>query len=139
MRHWQLALTGVAALLLTACQQAQQPTVQAEQPYQPLTAMDTTPPAEADPYATDPMIAPPETPVAVEPAREAPPAEEETAEIATDNTGVRTHVVQKGDTLYKLARQYYDDQSKWRDIWNANRELIPDPDKLTVGTKLVIP
>lgn len=53
-------------------------------------------------------------------------------------TGNR-HVVAKGDTLYSLARSYYNDQSKWRAIYEANRSAIPDPNKLKVGQELVIP
>ncbi|NOT00138.1 MAG: LysM peptidoglycan-binding domain-containing protein [Phycisphaerales bacterium] len=51
----------------------------------------------------------------------------------------RTHVVAKGDTLFKLARQYYNDQSKWRDIYNANRSIMSDPNRLKVGQELVLP
>lgn len=52
----------------------------------------------------------------------------------------RIHVVQKDDTLFKLARQYYDgDQSKWKAIWEANLDKIADKDKLKPGTELVIP
>ncbi|MCC7291379.1 MAG: LysM peptidoglycan-binding domain-containing protein [Phycisphaerales bacterium] len=53
--------------------------------------------------------------------------------------GGRTHVVAKGDTLYSLARQYYGNQSKWRDILEANRAQISNPDQIKVGQKLVIP
>ena len=61
-------------------------------------------------------------------------------EPAQGAAGSRTHVVQPGDTLSKLARQYYNgDQKSWKRIWEANRDKIPNPDKLTVGTQLVIP
>jgi nucleoid-associated protein YgaU len=53
--------------------------------------------------------------------------------------GGRKHVVQKGDTLYSLARKYYNNQSRWRDIRDANKKVIADPNKLKVGTELVIP
>jgi nucleoid-associated protein YgaU len=53
--------------------------------------------------------------------------------------GGQVYTVQKGDTLYKLARRFYNDQSRWRDIWEANRNRIPDPDKIAVGMKLIIP
>lgn len=53
--------------------------------------------------------------------------------------GGRTHVVQKKDTLFSLARMYYSDQSKWRDIYEANRGEIADPNKIRVGQKLTIP
>jgi nucleoid-associated protein YgaU len=53
---------------------------------------------------------------------------------------VRTHVVQRGDTLYELARRYYNnDQSKWRKIYQANVSAIPNKDLLRVGQELVIP
>ena len=51
----------------------------------------------------------------------------------------RTHTVAKGDTLFGLARQYYGDQSKWRTIYDANRNELPDPNRIRVGQRLVIP
>lgn len=53
--------------------------------------------------------------------------------------GQRIHVVAKGDTLYSLARQYYGNQSKWRDIYTANQSQLADPNQIKVGQKLVIP
>jgi 5'-nucleotidase len=50
------------------------------------------------------------------------------------------HVVVKGDTLYSLARTYYNgDMSKWRDIYAANRSTLRDPNRLRVGQELIIP
>jgi 5'-nucleotidase len=51
----------------------------------------------------------------------------------------QTHVVAKGDTLFSLARQYYNDQGKWKVILEANKEKIPNKDKLKIGTELIIP
>ena len=56
----------------------------------------------------------------------------------TGATG-RTHLVGKGDTLYSLARQYYNDQRRWKDIYEANSDLIRDPNMIFVGQELVIP
>jgi len=71
-------------------------------------------------------------------ANAAQPTEEPAPEGAP--AGGRTHVVQKGDTLFKLARQYYNnDQSQWRRIWQANQAQVPDPNVLKVGQQLVIP
>ena len=50
-----------------------------------------------------------------------------------------THVVAKGDTLYRLAREYYDDASQWRSIYEANRGTLTSPHKLYVGQELMIP
>lgn len=52
---------------------------------------------------------------------------------------IRMHVVQRGDTLYKLARMYYGNQRYWRQIWQANLAKVPDPNKIQVGTELLIP
>jgi nucleoid-associated protein YgaU len=71
---------------------------------------------------------------------EAPQPTEEVAPVPEQPAGGRIHVVQKGETLYKLARQYYnDDQSQWRKIYQANQAQIPNPDQLKVGQQLVIP
>ena len=53
--------------------------------------------------------------------------------------GGKTHVVQKGDTLYKIARDHYGDQSKWRSIFEANRDQLSDPHRLKVGQTLTLP
>jgi len=51
----------------------------------------------------------------------------------------KRHTVQAGDTLSSLANRYYGDKSKWRIIYNANRDRIKNPDVLNVGSVLVIP
>ncbi len=52
---------------------------------------------------------------------------------------LRVHIVKKGDTLMQLARNYYGDASRWRSILEANRDRLPDPNRLYVGQELVIP
>ncbi len=56
-----------------------------------------------------------------------------------DSATGRTHKVSKGDTLFGLARTYYNDASRWKDIYAANRDTLSDPNKLRVGQDLVIP
>jgi len=51
----------------------------------------------------------------------------------------RVHVVGKEETLTSIARRYYGSGGEWRRIYDANRSVIPDPDRLSVGTRLVIP
>jgi nucleoid-associated protein YgaU len=139
MKHWQLGVLSIVVLSVASCAQKQpQPTAHSEQTPPPLAQMDKTPPAVADPYATDPYATDP----LVRPQDTGKPlaAEKETTLVAgKEASGARTHIVQKGDTLYKLARQYYNDQGRWKDIWEANRARVPDKDKLEVGTKLIIP
>jgi nucleoid-associated protein YgaU len=54
--------------------------------------------------------------------------------------GARTHTVQRGDTLFSIARQHYNgDQSKWRAIHEANRDKIPNPHDIKPGQVLRLP
>jgi nucleoid-associated protein YgaU len=55
-------------------------------------------------------------------------------------TGSGTYTVKANDTLSGIAYDKYRDKSRWRDIFAANRSVIgPNPDKIKVGQKLVIP
>lgn len=63
----------------------------------------------------------------------------ETYDMPQTTSSHTTHVVEKGDTLYRLARKYYDDQSRWRTIYDANRGTLSSPHKLFVGQELTIP
>ena len=54
-------------------------------------------------------------------------------------SGSRYHTVVKHDTLYGLARTYYGDHRRWKDIYEANRSIIGNPNRILVGQRLVIP
>jgi nucleoid-associated protein YgaU len=58
---------------------------------------------------------------------------------AADNPYTQTHVVQSGDTLSKIAEKYYGDASLYTKIFQANRDLLSDPNKIRPGQKLRIP
>ncbi len=47
--------------------------------------------------------------------------------------------VQKGDTLWKIAEIYYKDGSRYKEIFEANREVIKHPDKIYPGQMIRIP
>ncbi|MDF2596780.1 MAG: Peptidoglycan-binding lysin protein [Clostridia bacterium] len=49
------------------------------------------------------------------------------------------HVVQKGDSLWSIAKKYYGDGSKCNYIFNANKDKIKNPALILVGWKLKIP
>lgn len=51
----------------------------------------------------------------------------------------RTYTVEKGDTLSHIAKAHYGRASKWRAIFDANRDLLDDPDKIRPGQVLTIP
>ena len=63
----------------------------------------------------------------------------EMVDEGVQTTGARYHTVVKKDTLYGLARMYYGDQRRWKDIFEANRSVISDPNKIRVGQRLLIP
>lgn len=50
-----------------------------------------------------------------------------------------SYVVVKGDSLSKIAQRAYGDARKWRKIYEANRDLIKDPDLIYPGQSLRIP
>ncbi|MDH3602999.1 MAG: peptidoglycan-binding protein LysM [Candidatus Tectomicrobia bacterium] len=49
------------------------------------------------------------------------------------------YVIQSGDTLSKLAKKYYGDAMQYPKIFEANRGVIEDADKIFVGQKIRIP
>ncbi len=62
------------------------------------------------------------------------------ASLVSGTTGAaRYHTVSRHDTLFGLARTYYADARRWKDIYAANRDQISDPSKIRVGQRLVIP
>lgn len=85
----------------------------------------------ADVYTSKMTIEPPATPVAAPNQAAAPeaPVEEE----------VELYVIKSGDTLGKIAKEFYGKASAYMDIFEANREVIEDPDKIYVGQTIRIP
>ncbi|MBS0580291.1 MAG: LysM peptidoglycan-binding domain-containing protein [Proteobacteria bacterium] len=55
------------------------------------------------------------------------------------NPYTQTHVVAAGETLGKIAKQYYGDASLYTQIFEANRDVLKDPNKIFPGQKLRIP
>ena len=49
------------------------------------------------------------------------------------------HVVQTGDSLWKLAREYYGEGTKWKLIFDANKAQIKNENFLEPGKVLKIP
>lgn len=65
------------------------------------------------------------------------PLEKKPEKGTTINSG--THIVVSGDTLYNLARKYYNDSAMWDIIYDANEESIDDKRLLKTGQILIIP
>jgi len=88
--------------------------------------------------APEPAARPTENSPAVQPAPFSPPRSVPT-KPAPPAAGPRIHVVVKGDTLFSLAQKYYGNRSKWRDIYAANRDVLPSENALRLGMELKIP
>ncbi|MBO7411898.1 MAG: peptidoglycan-binding protein LysM [Ottowia sp.] len=54
-------------------------------------------------------------------------------------TETRYHDVVRGDTLSAIAKKYYGDASKYPIIFEANKPMLTDPNKIYPGQKLRIP
>jgi nucleoid-associated protein YgaU len=52
---------------------------------------------------------------------------------------VEFYVIEKGDTLSAIAKQFYGDPNAYPRIVEANREVIKDADKIFPGQKIRIP
>lgn len=49
------------------------------------------------------------------------------------------YTVVKGDTLGKISKHFYGEAGKYMQIFNANRNILSNPDLIEVGQELTIP
>jgi LysM repeat protein len=67
------------------------------------------------------------------------------ADIAIDSSlpapaaEAQKYSVKSGDTLSKIAKQFYGDAGQYMKIFEANKDKLKDPDKIQVGQELTIP
>ena len=82
------------------------------------------------------------------PAAETTEAPEETVEIAVEaskieevleQANVEYYVIKSGDSLSKIAKKYYGNAMEYPKLFEANREVIEDPDLIYPGQKIRIP
>jgi nucleoid-associated protein YgaU len=66
-------------------------------------------------------------------------ADDKSSAPPSNNPYTQIHVVQSGDTLSKIAQKYYGDASLYSKIFQANRDVLSDPNKISPGQKLRIP
>jgi nucleoid-associated protein YgaU len=84
---------------------------------------------------TEPVKDPP-PPLEREPS--APPPQPSTPQ-PSDAPRARTFVARPGDTLSGVSLQMYGTVGRWMEIFQANRDVLRNPDDLPVGTTLRIP
>jgi NitT/TauT family transport system substrate-binding protein len=71
-------------------------------------------------------------------AAEKQPSGQATA-AKTSGPANQTYIVKGGDTLSKLAERFYNSVSKWEKIYEANRDILKNPNYIFIGMKLIIP
>lgn len=72
--------------------------------------------------------------------QEAPPAETASeAPEAAEDEAPKTYTVKSGDTLWKISEEMYGNGSKYMKIFEANTDLLENPDRIFPGQELVIP
>lgn len=59
--------------------------------------------------------------------------------VASTAPVAKTYTVVSGDSLSKIAKHVYGDANRWHDIFNANRDLLDNPDKIQPGQVLKLP
>ena len=50
-----------------------------------------------------------------------------------------TYVVQRGDSLSRIAKRELGDEAAWRELYHLNRSRIKDPDRIPTGLQLTLP
>ena len=58
---------------------------------------------------------------------------------ASGGQNQRHYTVKPGDTLSKISREFYGDAGQFTKIFNANRNILKDPNSISPGQDLVIP
>jgi nucleoid-associated protein YgaU len=61
------------------------------------------------------------------------------AVAAAPTESVQTYTVKAGDTLSRIAKEYYGDSNQYMKIFEADRDQLSDPNKIKPGQTLIIP
>jgi len=67
------------------------------------------------------------------------PAPVSTTTGTTGTTLAKSYTVVAGDSLSKIAKREYGDANAWNRIYEANRDIIKDPDLIYPGQTFKIP
>jgi nucleoid-associated protein YgaU len=64
---------------------------------------------------------------------------EETEIIPEKETLYTSYEVQKDDTLQKISKKFYGTYKKWKKIYDANLDIIKDPNRIKPGMTIKVP
>jgi nucleoid-associated protein YgaU len=63
-----------------------------------------------------------------------------TGSMSSAGDETKTYTVKKGDSLSKIAKEFYGDAKQWKKIYEANKDVIGNnPDLIKPGQEYVIP
>ena len=62
-----------------------------------------------------------------------------TVDSTEEIIGERTYTVEKGDTLSKIAKEQLGSANAWKQIFEANRDVLDDPDRIFPGQVINLP
>lgn len=51
----------------------------------------------------------------------------------------KTYTIQPGDSLSKIAKEQLGDAARWKEIFEANKDVIKDPNVIRVGQEITLP
>ena len=74
-----------------------------------------------------------------QPAAQQPGATMTAGAAAGGGQNQRHYTVKSGDTLSKISREFYGDANQYTKIFNANRNILRDPNTIKPGQELIIP
>ena len=60
-------------------------------------------------------------------------------ERGSSSTATKIYEVVSGDSLSKIAKREYGNANEWKRIYEANQDILKDPDTIYPGQKLKIP
>jgi nucleoid-associated protein YgaU len=58
---------------------------------------------------------------------------------SADMLGTDSYTIKKGDTLSAIAQDYYGQASAWKLVFEANRDVLDDPDRIHPGQVIKLP
>src|SRR5262245_37686125 len=59
--------------------------------------------------------------------------------VASETAGSRVHLVKEGESLWMISKKELGAGSRWKEIYDANRDQLSSPEALHTGLKLRIP
>jgi NitT/TauT family transport system substrate-binding protein len=96
-------------------------------------------PSKANVQAADAKTRPVATEEKAKPVAKQVPVTPEAGTELKSKRGAQEYTVKGGDTLSKIAEQFYGNGAKWEKVFEANRETLKNPNYIFIGMKLHIP